>query len=61
MGFPGIFSSIDAYTKNIVERYVQKNEMFPKWMNSIGDIKRIIPVKPSEFKVEKKYNIKWNS
>ena len=53
MGFPGIFSSIDAYTKNIVERYVQKNEGFPKWMSSIGDIKRIINVKPSEFKVEK--------
>jgi CRISPR/Cas system-associated exonuclease Cas4 (RecB family) len=53
MGFPGIFSSIDAYTKNIVERYVQKNAELPKWMSVIGDIKRIVAVKPSEFKVEK--------
>ena len=52
MGFPGIFSSIDAYTKNIVERYFQKNGKFPQWLNEVGSVKRIVPVKPSEFKVE---------
>ena len=38
--FPGIFSSIDSYTKNIVERYVEKNGELPEWMDSIGDIKK---------------------
>ena len=52
MGFPGIFSSIDAYTKNIVERYFQKNGKLPTWLGSIGAVKRIINVKPSEFRIE---------
>ena len=52
MGFPGIFSSIDAYTKNIVERYFQKNGKFPQWLSEIGSAKRIVSIKPSEFKVE---------
>ena len=52
MGFPGIFSSIDAYTKNMVERYFQKNGKFPQWLGDIGSAKRILTVKPSEFKVE---------
>ena len=52
MGFPGIFSLIDAYTKNIVERYFQKNGRFPQWLSEVGSAKRIVSVKPSEFKVE---------
>jgi CRISPR/Cas system-associated exonuclease Cas4 (RecB family) len=52
MGFPGIFSSIDAYTKNIVERYFEKNKKLPKWLSEIGAVKRIVAVKPFEFKVE---------
>lgn len=42
MGFPGIFSSIDAYTKNIVERYFQKNGKLPSWLKEIGEVKRIV-------------------
>lgn len=53
MGFPGIFSSIDAYTKNIVERYFQKNGKLPSWLNEIGEVSGIIPVKQSEFKLVK--------
>ena len=53
MGFPGIFSSIDAYTKNIVERYFQKNGKLPSWLAEVGEVKRIVSVKPSEFKVVK--------
>lgn len=52
MGFPGIFSSIDAYTKNIVERYFTKNDELPNWMKSVGDIMRIVSIKPSEFRIE---------
>ena len=52
MGFPGIFSSIDAYTKNIIERYFQKNGKFPQWLSEIGSPKRIVSIKSSEFKVE---------
>ncbi len=52
MGFPGIFSSIDAYTKNIVERYFQKNGKFPQWLSEVGSAKRIVSIKPSEFKIE---------
>lgn len=53
MGFPGIFSSIDAYTKNIVERYFQKNGKLPSWLAEVGEVKRIVSVKPSEFKTVK--------
>ena len=57
MGFPGIFSSIDAYTKNIVERYFNKNGKLPSWLKEIGEIKRIVAVKPSDFKVIKDNDI----
>lgn len=57
MGFPGIFSSIDAYTKNIVERYFQKNGELPSWLKEIGDIRRIVSVKPSDFKIMKSDNL----
>jgi hypothetical protein len=50
MGFPGIFSSIDAYTKHIVERYFEREGSFPSWLEDLGEIKKIIYVKPSEFK-----------
>ena len=51
MGFPGIFSSIDSYTKNVVERYFERNSKFPDWLNDIGEAKRITHIKPSEFRV----------
>ena len=51
MGFPGIFSSIDAYTKNVVERFFQKNSRLPSWLKDVGDVKAIISIKPSEFKL----------
>lgn len=57
MGFPGIFSSIDAYTKNIVESYFQKNGKLPSWLKEIGEVKRIVAVKPSDFKVMKDDNL----
>lgn len=53
MGFPGIFSSIDAYTKNIVEKYFERKGTFPKWLSDLGDVKKFIDIKPSEFKVVK--------
>ena len=49
-GFPGIFSSIDSYTKNIVERYFERNGRFPEWLNGVGEAKRITHIKPSEFR-----------
>ena len=49
-GFPGIFSSIDSYTKNIVERYFERNGRFPDWFNGVGEAKSITHIKPSEFK-----------
>ncbi|MGI0100470.1 MAG: PD-(D/E)XK nuclease family protein [Candidatus Micrarchaeaceae archaeon] len=52
-GFPGIFSSIDTYTKHIVEKYFERNGKLPKWLKEIGEIKRIVNIKPSEFKVER--------
>ncbi len=51
MGFPGIFSSIDAYTKNIVETYFQKNGRLPSWLSEIGEVERIVTVNSSEFRL----------
>lgn len=36
--FPGIFSSIDAYTKNIVQSFFDTNGKFPDWLGSLGDL-----------------------
>ena len=57
MGFPGIFSSIDAYTKNIVERYFQKNGKLYSWLGEIGEVKLIVSIKPSDFKPDEQYSI----
>jgi len=36
--FPGIFSSIDSYTKNIIQSFVDINGKFPNWLNGLGDL-----------------------
>ena len=53
MGFPGIFSSIDSYTKNIVEHHFNRTGKLPQWMGDIGAAKRIVPIKAAEFKAVK--------
>jgi len=42
--FPGIFSSIDAYTKHCAHYIIDKVDPKPFWMQSIGDIYRWEPV-----------------
>jgi hypothetical protein len=37
--FPGIFSSIDAYTKRVVNSWFDKHGCPPSWLNSLGEIK----------------------
>lgn len=53
MGFPGIFSSIDSYTKNVVERHFQKTGKLPSWLREVGEVEKIVSVKSSEFKLVK--------
>lgn len=36
--FPGIFSSIDSYTKNVVHNYFDTYGCCPKWLKEIGEI-----------------------
>jgi len=36
--FPGIFSSIDAYTKRVVHAIIDSKSIPPKWMQDMGDI-----------------------
>ncbi len=36
--FPGIFSSIDSYTKKITNLSYEKTKSVPKWMSSFGEI-----------------------
>jgi len=36
--FPGIFSSIDSYTKNIVQGFVDSNGEFPVWLGDLGEL-----------------------
>ena len=42
--FPGIFSSIDSYSKKITNRHFEKNKVVPDWINSIGEIESIVKV-----------------
>lgn len=36
--FPGIFSSIDAYTKSIVHGFCDSHGCFPSWLNPLGEL-----------------------
>ena len=38
--FPGIFSSIDAYTKSIVSSYVSREGKLPDWLKDIGEVNK---------------------
>ena len=49
-GFPGIFSSIDIYTKKTVGLY-KRNGRLPSWLSGIGYISGVID-KPKSFFVE---------
>lgn len=41
--YPGIFSSIDAYSKKVTKEYFQKHGYPPKWFGGFGDLE--MPVK----------------
>lgn len=45
--FPGIFSSIDSYSKRIVDGFFEKNGRVPAWLSELGDVKK--PLKPPHF------------
>ena len=36
-GFPGIFSSIDRYTKQVIVRHFEREGRLPDWMAGIGE------------------------
>ena len=36
--FPGIFSSIDAYTKNIIHAFFDMHGKFPIWLDNLGKL-----------------------
>lgn len=36
--FPGIFSSIDAYTKKVVHGWLDQEKSVPSWLSELGDI-----------------------
>ena len=57
--FPGIFSSIDAYTKRMVHRWLDLKQEAPEWLKSLGDIVGYEePPHWSKFKaVDSKHNI----
>lgn len=41
--FPGVFSSIDSYTKKFVDYHFNKNGGLPAWLSEIGDVKACLP------------------
>jgi hypothetical protein len=42
--FPGIFSSIDSYTKRVGDAYHQKHHHVPEWLSDFGDLGEPMPV-----------------
>src|SRR6266849_10097399 len=36
--FPGIFSSIDAYTKRVVHSWIDQHQRMPAWLDEVGPI-----------------------
>jgi hypothetical protein len=41
--FPGIFSSIDSYSKNVVHGWFDRHKKPPVWLNQLGDIIGYLP------------------
>lgn len=58
--FPGIFSTIDSYTKRIVHRWFDDHGTLPPWLSELGDIVDYIePPHWSKFAtVDDEYNIR---
>lgn len=52
--FPGIFSSIDAFTKRTVRNYIKQNSSLPRWGDPIGEISGFINIKTKDFKFHDK-------
>ena len=50
MLFPGIFSSIDSYSKKSVEGYFGKHGKLQEWIGKIGIPKNIIKTSRSTFR-----------
>ncbi len=48
--FAGIFSSIDAYTKHIVSKHLERHNKLPIWLDEIGEVKKRIDIKPASFR-----------
>ncbi len=42
--FPGIFSSIDSYSKKITWNYYEKHKKLPPWFSEFGEFSKPIPV-----------------
>ncbi len=50
--FPGIFSSIDSYTKKVVHGHMDQNKTTPSWLHGIGNITGYItPPHYSKFQI----------
>jgi hypothetical protein len=51
--FPGIFSSIDAYTKRVVHAWIDRNGGAPVWLNGLGEVTGYVdPPHHSRFTME---------
>ena len=51
--FPGIFSSIDRYTKQVILRHLERETLLPTWLSGLGDATgHIDPPHWSKFKAE---------
>lgn len=42
--FPGIFASIDSFSKKITNIYSDKHDVVPPWLKGFGDLARPVPV-----------------
>ena len=52
-GFPGIFSSIDRYTKRVILGHLERRGRLPSWLSGIGDASgHIDPPHWSKFKAD---------
>ena len=43
--FPGIFSTIDSYSKKITWQYFKKYKKVPSWFDEYGEFKGLLPVR----------------
>lgn len=57
--FPGIFSSIDSYTKKVTNAHFEEHQTLPEWLSEFGEVEEVvrIPYYSNFYIIDKNTNV----